>query len=727
MPTEAWQEALRGLKKQIEDEKARRLYASARKWTPAEQAKFSVRAEGATGPVEISIHGFIGDSWWDESATSEHQFLNALKDISPTRELVVSINSEGGSVKDGLGIYNAIKRWQGPTTARITGFAVSIASIIPLAADKVISPRASNWMIHDPHCMTVGNAADHQKTTEMLESCAATMASIYSDATGKSRAEMRDAMRKETWFTGEEAVAFGLASETNDEPVALNLGPASAEAFKEFRNVPQRIVAMLQTKTPVASGQPKPQDMNKEIIALLAKHGKQLPDNATNEAILAALSELVASGKITQADADKAKTIETPVLISPSEWNDMRAKLKVERDLRITQQFRAIAMDRPFLVESEWLPQCLANESMLKALEALPAAAAGIAPIPAGGAKNLGNDIIETYRKMKPGRARLDYALENWHGLEEAHESQRIQALSSLSVQEQLRRLNSPKAANTYSASLVTDRLADQVITTIGINLAPLRAFSTEFGTDRLKPRATVQVPKATAGSTTQTNPTNFETGDSTTVNVPVSVSQINQGFNVTNDELNKGHTLMRVAKKNAQNFSFAINDILTSLMTVANYGASFGIGGPTLFNPAVLSGIWALAKNYPTRNLVLDGSHLAYLIPTDKFKFRLGEADAYSFDLIVMNNRWTGAAGTSGTVAGFICDPSAIAVASGLPANLPSADFIELGTAQIEQLGLTFQLAHWFSRAGRVHWMSYDVMIGAAAGDTTAAEILHY
>jgi hypothetical protein len=158
-------------------------------------------------------------------------------------------------------------------------------------------------------------------------------------------------------------------------------------------------------------------------------------------------------------------------------------------------------------------------------------------------------------------------------------------------------------------------------------------------------------------------------------------------------------------------------------LLLVANYGATTAIGVASGFDAINdLPPIFALAKNYGSKNLILDGGHLAFLLPTDKFKFTLGEDGAYGFDLIAEQNRWTGAVANT---VGFICDPNAIAVCSGLPIDLPSQEFLELNTVTVEQLGLTVQLCHWFSRAGREHWMSYDVMFGAAAGDTTAAEVL--
>lgn len=696
------------------------------KWNKTQEARFEVKA-AAEGPVEISIHGFVGPSYWDDSSVSEHQFLDALKNIANTRELVVRINSQGGSVKDGLGIYNAIKRWQGKTTAHITGFACSIASVIPLACDEVISPKSSLWMIHDPLCYTEGNSADHAKSMEMLETCAATMAAIYSEKTGKTRKQMRDAMSEETWLTGEEAKAFNLVDSTSDDVVDL-----SAQEIIENYNVPQRLVAMLSSKIPSQAGQPKQEDtMNKKaILALLAEHGKPLAEDAKDEAILAGLQSLVEANKVTKEKADALKVAEPDVLITQAEYRALQAEIKAEKERRVTNEVIMLLADRPQAGKADvWIAQVLTTPSAIEILKNMPIQARDPHTPPVrdqhGGAGDWtggGNSLVEAYRKFKPGPERQQFALDNWHTLEQAHQQANIRAMSSLPMHEQLRRAMSPRAANTYNASLVTDRLADGVITTIGVKLAALRGFSRDFGVDTLKPRATVQVRKATVASTTLTNATNFEQTDSTTTNVAVSVAQITQPWGVSNDELNKGHQLVQVAQKNAQAFANAISDIWTALLTTANYGTGLSIGAAATFDASDLAPIYAAAKNYGSKNLILDGGHLAYLLPTDKFKFRLGEEGAYNFDLIAEQNRWTGA---TTNVVGFITDPGAIAVASGLPATLPASEFLELNTVNVPSLDLTVLLTHWFSRGSRSHFMSYDVMFGAAAGDTTAAEIL--
>lgn len=460
-----------------------------------------------------------------------------------------------------------------------------------------------------------------------------------------------------------------------------------------------------------------------KIFALLKQHGKSIAADATDEQILAALAELVTSGKVTTADADKLKQPDEKVIISATEFRKMEARLQEEKQLRVKQEFQTLCADRPYLDEKEWLPKLYVDETLMETIRKMPIMK-GTEPVAWTHVENNGNGLIEDYRKMKAGAARKKFAEKNFLQLQAAHERAHVLQMSSLPVSEQLRRLYTPQAANSYSATLVTDRLADEVITTIGTKLAALRSFSREFGTDRFKPRANVDVPKVTAGSTTQTNPTDFEpTGanaDSTVGVTQVAVDQVIQEFQVANDELNKGLRLMTLAEKNAQNFANAISDKWTALVTVANFGAGTVIGAAASFDAADLPAIWALGKNYGRRNLLLDGSYIAGLIPLDKFDFLLGENGAYAFDLISMQNRWTSAMTNA---VGMVTDPNAIACASGLPVEMPAGEFIELNAVQIEELGLTIQLEHWWGRGARKHWMAYDVMIGFKEGDTTAAE----
>lgn len=172
--------------------------------------------------AEILIEGQIGKSWWDDSGMSAQEFNEMFNEIPKDKPILIRINSEGGSVKDGLGIYNAIKDRRDSVTCRVDGYALSIASVIPLAASRIVSPKSAIWMIHEPWSVTQGNADDHLRAAEMLEQHANVLVDLYAEGTGKTADEIREAMKRETWIRGSQAVEWGLADEMSDESVALN-------------------------------------------------------------------------------------------------------------------------------------------------------------------------------------------------------------------------------------------------------------------------------------------------------------------------------------------------------------------------------------------------------------------------------------------------------------------------------------------------------------------------
>jgi len=282
--------------------------------------------------------------------------------------------------------------------------------------------------------------------------------------------------------------------------------------------------------------------------------------------------------------------------------------------------------------------------------------------------------------------------------------------------------------ANTFDSALVVDILRDQAITTLQSRLAPLNAFSKDFSADQLAPRKTVQVPIATAGSTTQTNATNFESGDSTLDNVEVSVSQYSNSFHLTNDHINSGHRIENIADINLSQLANKIIDVALTPVTTANFGSAVvDVDAASDVGATELKALWAAIKDGDTRNVVLDGAIYAQFLPSNLDGFTLATngrtSGIHGFDGFFYNNRWTGA---GSTINGFACAPQAIAVASGVPVNTPAdADMLEQTLVPIPDLGLTVQVNMWVSRSSRALWCSYDVMFGAAKGDGTALKLL--
>jgi ATP-dependent Clp protease protease subunit len=631
---------------------------------------FSVRnAAKADEPVEILIYDQIGKDWFDDSGVNAKDFAEELKGIPAGRKITVRINSPGGNVWDGLAIYHQLKSRRQDVTVLVDGLAASIASVIALAGSELRIPKNALYMIHDPSGLVVGTAEDMQKMAAELDKHADVLAGIYAEKTGKTRTEMRSLMRAETWFTGEEAVKARFADTATDE-VSLT----ASFNLSGFRRVPAAIGGKPSSPTP-----PPHKQMDTNAPTATAEPQNALPPKPSQ----------LQPAPVAAAD---------PRILS------LEAALKADKDKRITAELNRLAEANPTIVVAEWKDRVLADETLLASLAKLPAPMAGIEPVRpiiTGG----GQPLIEAYRGMQPGAARRDFRVQNFADLRREH--QRI----------------SPQAANTLAAALIPDFLADGIIVQAQNKLAMLNAFTRDFGVDPLRPRATVQVTKATAGATGQQNASSFESGDTTLAAAAVTVNHESVSFHLTTNQLNQGFRLAQLAEINAEVMANQISDRVTAVILVGTYGAGTVIGAAANFDSADLPPIWALAKNYRRKHLILDGGHLAYLLPVDKEKFRLGEEGAYNFDLIAENNRWTGA---TANTAGFICGPDAIAVASGLPIedSMPAGEFISKGSVQLKN-GLTIGTCVWYSRASRTVWASYDVMFGAVAGDATQAEVL--
>jgi ATP-dependent Clp endopeptidase proteolytic subunit ClpP len=695
-----------------------------------------------TKPVELLIYDQIGKDWFDDSGVDAKTFAQTLQDIPARRDILVCINSPGGNVWDGLAIYHQLQTRKERVTTRVDGIAASIASVIALAGRETRMPKNALMMIHDPSGLVIGTSADMRQLADELDKHADVLADIYATKSGTPAAEWRRKMRDETWFTGAEAKAAGLSDTVTDE---VSISACFDPAFKfadistqqpqpdgsvifsnlhidlsRCRRVPAALQHLINHTTAAAraAGQTTGNTMNRTLIlALLKKHGSPIQDNATDDALLAALETLVTAGKIT--DAEKTALASQPpappaAAASAAADSALTARLdraetalRQERERRLTAEVDALITENPAIDRAEWLPRVLADESLMASLRKFPKPMPGADPIRPS-VHNYGNPLLAEYDKKRPGAERRDFRLRNFEAIQKA------------------RREFAPRAVNTLDAALVTDWLADGLVITAAVKLAALAGFSRDFSLDPIKPRATIQVRKALSTGATQTNPTNFEIGDSVVDNIPVTVNQISRSFHITNNELQSGHRLEHLAQINANTFVHAISDVWTALILAATYPGPLIIGSAAIFDAGVLASIYAAAKNFRNKNLILDGAYIGRIltqINPQAFK-QAPQADrgAFGFDMLDEQNRWTGA---DANTVGIVCAPDAIAVAAGLPISPPQGEFLSLSTITLEGLGLSVQSATWYSRAGRVMWASYDVMFGAAAGDETQLDLL--
>lgn len=276
--------------------------------------------------------------------------------------------------------------------------------------------------------------------------------------------------------------------------------------------------------------------------------------------------------------------------------------------------------------------------------------------------------------------------------------------------------------ANLIDADLLLDTLSNRVITTLGDRLAPLSAFTTDFSPGELASQTKyVQVPLVTATDSVQTNPTNFETGDTNTSNVGVLVSHYSKSFHVTSAQVNQKLMLEMFLDKNIQTFANKLMDVTLTPVTDAKFTTQNIIVGQASIAAANLQTVWAgIAKN-DRKAVLLDATAYSKLLPTSLTAVDVRTGGAYGFDNFYLNTRWTGA---GANVYGFAAGPGALAIVSGIPVkatnNLVGSRTITL------PMGLSVEVNTWYNPAGRVQWASLDVMYGCSyGGDSNAGFII--
>lgn len=166
---------------------------------------------------KINVKGTIvsnDEAWIYELFEIEHtspkMIEKAIEELEVS-DVIVEINSGGGSVFAGSEIYTAIKKLN--ATVEIVGLAGSAASFIAMAGKTVkISPTAQ-IMIHNASTVAMGDKHEMNDTSDFLNSIDSSIAYAYQLKTGLEQSELLEMMTKETWLNAEQALEKGFADE----------------------------------------------------------------------------------------------------------------------------------------------------------------------------------------------------------------------------------------------------------------------------------------------------------------------------------------------------------------------------------------------------------------------------------------------------------------------------------------------------------------------------------
>ena len=156
----------------------------------------------------IFVTGAIED-YMASLITAQLLFLEAE---NPKKEINFYINSPGGLVTAGLGIYDTMQYINSPVSTLCIGQASSMGSFLLAAGEKGkrYSLPNSRIMVHQPSAGFQGQATDIQIHAKEILSLKERLNKIYSKHTGKSVDEISDALERDNFMTAEEAKKFGL-------------------------------------------------------------------------------------------------------------------------------------------------------------------------------------------------------------------------------------------------------------------------------------------------------------------------------------------------------------------------------------------------------------------------------------------------------------------------------------------------------------------------------------
>ncbi len=175
---------------------------------------FKFTAKAGDKPAVLALDEEIG--FWGTQAKDFRAQLNAVEGNA----LDVEINSPGGDVFAGLGMYNMLRTWAAhegrSVTTRITGVAASIASIIALAGDKREMPSNAFAMVHAVSSFAWGTADELREAADVTDKVQGSLRNIYVDRMGIDEAKATEIMAKDTWLTADECLEMGFVTNLTD-------------------------------------------------------------------------------------------------------------------------------------------------------------------------------------------------------------------------------------------------------------------------------------------------------------------------------------------------------------------------------------------------------------------------------------------------------------------------------------------------------------------------------
>ena len=155
---------------------------------------------------------FLGAPIYDDAANIIQAPLLFLESADPDKDIQIYINSPGGSVSAGLGIYDTMQLISCDVATICTGLAASMGAVLLTAgaAGKRSALPHSRVMIHQPLGGVQGQASDIEITAREIQKTKRELYEILSSHSGVEIAKIEQDADRDYWMSAAEAKAYGL-------------------------------------------------------------------------------------------------------------------------------------------------------------------------------------------------------------------------------------------------------------------------------------------------------------------------------------------------------------------------------------------------------------------------------------------------------------------------------------------------------------------------------------
>ena len=155
---------------------------------------------------------FLGTEVNDYTANVIQAQLLYLDSVDSERDISIYLNTPGGSVYAGLGIYDTMQFIQSRVATICTGMAASMGAVLLVAGEKGMRAALphSRVMIHQPLGGIQGQASDIEITAREILKLKDELYQIISDHSGQTMEKIRQDADRDYWMTAEEALQYGM-------------------------------------------------------------------------------------------------------------------------------------------------------------------------------------------------------------------------------------------------------------------------------------------------------------------------------------------------------------------------------------------------------------------------------------------------------------------------------------------------------------------------------------